>query len=169
MNSDATPIPVLLTVSLNSTRNGRYSPSTHADKAHLLVLVLQLSKQSRHLARTGSTDGVTQRNSASVGVDLLQIQTQLAHAMDGLARKRLIQLKHVDVVFLDTQILVQVLDRKNRGNTHLVRLAARHLRASKPGNGLQAVGVGPRATRKDGSRGAVGDLRPTTLGPIPAN
>lgn len=163
MNSEATPIPVLdqsVYITLITAIETGCLPGTHAHNTHLSILLQHLRQQSSNLSGTSGTNGVSQSNSASVGVHLGHVDAQLAHTIDALAGKCFVQLEDTDIALFNTAVFVEVADGEDGRDTHFVGVVAGHLSTGEAGNGLQAVGVSPGTTGEDGCRGTVGDLRP---------
>lgn len=98
----------------------------HTRHAHLLARPLQLPQQRTDLPRPRTTQRMPKRNRPSLGIYLLDRQTQFLDAPHALTRKRLVDLEDVDVVFTDARLLQRHGDRFPRSDAHQQRLHAHH-------------------------------------------
>lgn len=110
--------------------------NTHTHNTQLAALSLQpMHKRARH-PRASGTQRVSQRDRAPIWVHLVQaaLQPQLAHAVQRLARKRLVDLPPVDVLGREAQLRQQLRNRQRGADAHLVRRAAHGGGANKLAN-----------------------------------
>ncbi len=69
---------------------------------------------------------MTERDGAAVHVELVVGDAQLAGAIDGLRRERLVDLEQIDVLDAKPGLREQLADRGHRADAHDVRIHARH-------------------------------------------
>ena len=63
------------------------------------------------------------RNRSNIDVQLLMRDSDAVHAVQHLARERLVQFPNIDVIGLEAMALEQARDRENRADAHFVWLA----------------------------------------------
>ncbi len=86
------------------------------------VATLQLVQHRRQDSRTRLTNRMTQRDRATVNVDLVWIQTELTRDRHGLNRKGFIQFDQIDIVERPSRLLKKLLNGVNRRHHHQLRL-----------------------------------------------
>src|SRR5688572_7223674 len=77
----------------NADAHGRQSVS--------LARALKLVAEHRYQPRAAHAQRMTQRDSASVDVDLLRVKFELAHNLDRLARESLVELDEIHILHAD--------------------------------------------------------------------
>src|SRR5260221_11972405 len=82
-------------------------------------------------ARPRHTGGVSYQNRTAIDVEFLGIDAQFVAAIDHLDGIGLIQFPQIDVIDFQTMTLEQTRDRRDRADTHLVRLNAHRAEAAK--------------------------------------
>ena len=155
-----TPIYAKFSLPNNQTRHAHARPNTHTQHAHLLAQPLHLRQQRRQLPRARRPQRMAQRNRPSLQIHLLLVDAQLPHAVQRLARKRLVDLPDLHVVRRNARVVEEFRDRDRGADAHLVGVATDDLRAgplSRDG-GCEAQVCGCGAAHHEGGGGAVGDL-----------
>lgn len=134
------------------------SADTHAGNTNLLVRPLQLRQQSANLSGTRAAQGVTERDGATLGVDLLKWDTQFFRTPDALGGEGLVDLVDVDVVLGDAGLLERHGDGLPRADTHEQGLDANHAGGNVLSDDLLAQALGSRTLHEQHGSRTVRDL-----------
>lgn len=130
----------------------------HTRKTDLLSTPPQLVQQRTDLPGSSAAKGVSERNSATLGVDLLGVQSQLVGTPQTLAGERLVDLEDVHIVLGNARLLKDLGDRLPGADTHEQRLDAddgsRDVLAQ---DGLSEL-LGRRSLHQEHGGGTVRDL-----------
>jgi hypothetical protein len=137
--------------------NGGSTTTTVADTsaANLALLLPQYTEQCGCDPGTGSTERVAERNSSTVEVDLVFLNTKDLHVCKRDNTERLVDLESIDSGQLDLGVLQSLGHGKGRGGGELGWVLLRVTPAEDLSNGLKAVLLDGFFGREDEGSSAV--------------
>lgn len=143
-------------------RHTHTSSYTHASHTNLLVGALQLREKRANLASTRAAQRVTESNSTTLRVNLLQRETKLIHTPDALGSESLVDLVDANVVLRDAGLLQSNGDGLPGADAHQQRGHTNDAGGDVFAENLLAKTLSGRALHEQDGSGTVGDLRGVT-------
>lgn len=134
------------------------SANAHRRDTDLLARPPQLRQQRANLPSTGHTQRVTESNSTTLGVHLLEGDTQLLDAIDALGGKRLVDLPDIDIIVLEARLLHDDRDGGRGADAHEERGDTDDAGLDELADDGLAEALGGAALHQQDGGGTVGDL-----------
>mmetsp|Transcript_18571 Transcript_18571/g.37575 ORF Transcript_18571/g.37575 Transcript_18571/m.37575 type:complete len:447 (+) Transcript_18571:799-2139(+) len=147
---------------LDNSRSTHASANAHRDNAILATGPLQLRHQGCDLPGTCAAERVAESDRTSLRVQLLLRNTQILHAVRGLACEGLIDFEHVDVLDGEASHAEGCRDGDCRANAHDLRGNSDGRKRDESANNRKTKALSSRASGHEDKSGTVRDLRGVT-------